>query len=257
MLTRRSSIKSLIALGGLAATSLVGLRAAPSHATVRIINGFPAGGVVDVVSRRVGSALTETAGAVTVIVENRVGAGGRIACTATKNATPDGKTLLLTPDTVLALYPFIYKDLGYDPFIDFTAVATAVATTDAFAVGPKVPSSIVDIAGFLRWAEQYPESASFGSPGTGTPLHLLGSVLAKEAGIDLRHVAYRGAAPGITDLLGGHIGAMIAPTGNFLELYRAKSLRITRRPPLPWAAPRKRRRGLRSEFANPALPRRL
>lgn len=223
MIQRRGFIQASVAFAASCALSPLAL--AQSTATTTLINGFPPGGIVDAVTRQFAHALSQQSQG-NFIVENRVGAGGRIAATAAKLAAPDATTWLLSPDTIFSLYPLIYQDLSYDSFKDFQPVSTAVLTTDAIAVGPLVPESVTNLDTFLDWARANPESANFGSPGTGTPLHFLGALLARESGVELQHVAYRGAAPGINDLLGGQIAAMIAPTGNFLPLAEAGRVRI-------------------------------
>lgn len=225
MTNRRSFIQLLAAATSLPALGASSVRAQTAN-VVRIINGFPSGGVVDAVSRRVGEGMTGTDYASSVVVENRTGAGGRLACVAAKGAPADGNTLLLTPDTVLTLYPVIYSKLDYDPFKDLLPVSTVAATTDALAVGPLVPEQIRTVRDFLAWSKSNPQHASYGSPGTGSPLHLLGSLLSREGDADLKHIPYRGAAPGVTELMGGQIAAMFAPTGNFLAASRAGKLRI-------------------------------
>ncbi|TZG06473.1 twin-arginine translocation pathway signal protein [Comamonas thiooxydans] len=212
MIKRREWMKA----AGFATLSLGTVRsvkAQPVPKLLKIINGFPPGGVVDAVARRVAEGLAVTEPGVNVIVDNRVGAGGRIAVSAVKAAVDDGSTLLFTPDAVLSLYPFVYSKLDYDPFADLAPVATVATTTDALALGPLVPPSVRGLRDFLAWAKEHPEHASFGSPGTGTPLHLLGALVAKEAGVYLRHVAYRGAAPGVTDLIVGRLHAWLRLRG--------------------------------------------
>lgn len=225
MTNRRSFIQMLAAATSLSALGTSSVRAQSAN-VVKIINGFPAGGVVDAVSRRIGEGMAGTDYASNVVVDNRTGAGGRLACVAVKGAPADGNTLLLTPDTVLTLYPFIYKKLDYDPFRDLLPVSIGAVTTDAIAVGPLVPEQIRTVRDFLAWSKSNPQHASYGSPGTGSPLHLLGSLLSREGGVDFRHIPYRGAAPGVAELMGGQIAAMLAPTGNFLAAYRAGKLRI-------------------------------
>ncbi len=225
MTNRRSFLQLLAAATSLSALGAPGVRAQTAN-VVKIINGFPSGGVVDAVSRRIGEGMTGTDYASSVVVDNRAGAGGRLACVAAKGAPADGNTLLLTPDTVLTLYPFIYSKLDYDPFKDLLPVSIGAVTTDALAVGPLVPKQIRTVRDFLAWSKNNPQHASYGSPGTGSPLHLLGSLLSREGDADLKHIPYRGAAPGVTELMGGQIAAMLAPTGNFLAAYRAGKLRI-------------------------------
>lgn len=220
----RRSLLRLSAGLGLLPSWAVPLAAAGK--VLKVVNGFPAGGVVDIVTRRIGEGLVAARAAQAVVVDNRVGAAGRIASAVVKAAPADGSTLLLTPDTVLSLYPFIYSKLDYDSFRDFLPVGTAAATTDAFAVGPMVSSAVKTMRDFIDWARANPQQANFGSPGAGSPLHLLGALIAREAGIDLRHVAYRGAAPGVADLVGGQVAAMVAPTGNFLAFQQSGKLRV-------------------------------
>ena len=207
-------------------SQMAGTAFAQSSQPVRIVNGFPAGGVVDAVSRKFGDAMVASGYATAAVVENRTGAGGRLAAAFVKAAPADGNTLLLSPDTVLSLYPFIYAKLEYDPFKDLVPISTAALTSDALAVGPLVPDSVRNVRDFVAWAKAHPEHANFGSPGTGSPLHLLGSLLGKEGDFDFRHVAYRGASPGVTDMVGGQIAAMAAPTGNFLPFQRTGRVRI-------------------------------
>lgn len=225
MTNRRSFIQRLAAATSLPALGASSVRAQTIN-VVKIINGFPPGGVVDAVSRRIGEGMVGTDYASSVVVDNRNGAGGRLACVAAKGAPADGNTLLLTPDTVLTLYPFIYSKLDYEPFKDLLPVSIGAVTTDALAVGPLVPEQIRTVRDFLAWSKSNPQHASYGSPGTGSPLHLLGSLLSRESDANLKHIPYRGAAPGVTELMGGQIAAMLAPTGNFLATYRSGKLRI-------------------------------
>ena len=225
MMKRREWIQAA-GLAGFALIKAQSSWAQTPSSVLKIINGFPPGGVVDAVARRLAEGLAADGSWRSVMVENRVGAGGRIAVSAVKAAAPDGNTLLLSPDAVLSLYPFVYSKLDYDPFKDLVPVGTVATTTDALALGPLVPASVRDLRGFLDWAKAHPEHASFGSPGNGTPLHLLGALVAKDAGVELRHIAYRGAAPGVADLMGGQIACMAAPTGTFLSLQAQGRLRL-------------------------------
>ena len=110
---------------------------------VKIINGFPAGGTADVTSRRIGDKLGGTPYARNPgVVENKTGAAGRIAVEAVKNASPDGATLLLTPYSMMSIYPHIYSKLSYDPFKDFVPVCLASMLAHGLAVGPMVPASV-------------------------------------------------------------------------------------------------------------------
>ncbi len=215
-----------------AATALLGSLAfqtarAQGLEQVKIINGFPAGGSADVTSRRIGeklggSAYTKNA----AVVENKTGAAGRIAVEAVKNAASDGGTLLLTPYSMMSIYPHIYKQLSYDPFKDFEPVAMASLLTHGLAVGPMVPATVKTVKDYLAWAKANPTLANFGSPAAGSTPHFLGVMLEMSSGVPLKHIPYRGSIPGITDVIGGQLASMITPHGDFLPNHKAGKLRI-------------------------------
>jgi tripartite-type tricarboxylate transporter receptor subunit TctC len=190
----------------------------------RVLCGFPAGGTTDAVSRRVADKL-RGGYAKTVLVDNKPGAGGRLAVEELKRSAPDGSSLLLTPAGMITLYPHIYRSLAYG-IEDVTPVSTACMLSFGFGVGPAVPESVKDVKGFLAWAKANPSLANYGSPGAGSPPHFLGALLAKESGIDLRHVPYRGSAPGIQDLLGGQVSAFTSPIGDYLPHLKGGRLRL-------------------------------
>ncbi len=207
----------------------LGLQSAHAQALeqVKIVNGFPAGGSADVTSRRIGeklggNAYTKNA----AVVENKTGAAGRSAVETVKNAAPDGATLLLTPYSMMSIYPHIYKQLSYDPVKDFEPVAMASQLTHGLAVGPLVPASVKTVKDFLAWAKAHPNDANFGSPAAGSTPHFLGVMLEMASGVALKHIPYRGSMPGITDLIGGQLAAMVTPHGDFLPNQRAGKLRI-------------------------------
>ena len=131
---------------------------------VKIINGFPAGGTADATARRVGERMGGTPYTKNAaVVENKPGAGGRIACEVVKNAAPDGATLLLTPYSMMSIYPHIYRTLSYDPFRDFVPVSLAAVMTHCLSVGPLVPASVKNVKDYLAWAKANPKDASYGS----------------------------------------------------------------------------------------------
>jgi tripartite-type tricarboxylate transporter receptor subunit TctC len=194
---------------------------------VKIVNGFPAGGTADAVCRRVaeklsGSAYTKNP----VIVENKPGAGGRIAIEAIKVAPADGSQLLLTPFSCMSLYPHIYKKLSYDPFNDFVPVSIAATIHMGLAVGPLVPASVKTVKDYISWAKANIKDANYGSPAAGSTPHFLGALLGLNTNTDLKHVAYRGSVPGIADVIGGQIASMFTPAGDFLQNHRAGKLRL-------------------------------
>lgn len=194
---------------------------------VKIVCGFPAGGTADTTSRRVGDKLAGSAYARNpAVVENKTGAGGRIAIEAVKNAPPDGSTLLLSAYSMLLIYPHIYRSLSYDPFKDFAPVAMASVLSHGLAVGPIVPQTVKTVKDFVAWCKANPDRASYASPAAGSTPHFLGALLSLNTGVPMTHVAYRGSVPGVTDVIGAQIAAMFTPHGDFLANHRAGKLRI-------------------------------
>jgi tripartite-type tricarboxylate transporter receptor subunit TctC len=191
----------------------------------RIVTGFPPGGSSDTVARLLAEKIRGSY-APNVIVENRPGAGGRIGLEAVKNAPADGSTMILTPASMIVIYPHIYKKLAYDPLRDFAPVTTVCTFTFAFSVGPAVPAAVKSVGDFVQWAKANPTKASFGSPAAGSVPHFTGVMLGRAAGIELAHVAFRGGAPAIQDLIGGHIPASINVLGEALPHVPAGQLRV-------------------------------
>ena len=212
----------------IAATTLAGLwpmlANAQSIETTRVLCGFPAGGTTDAVSRRVADKLRGTFAKV-ALVENKPGAAGRIAVEELKRAAPDGTSLLLTPASMITLYPHIFRSLSY-AMSDVTPVCTAGTVGFGFGVGPGVPESVKNLRDFIAWAKANPTSGNYGSPGAGSPPHFVAALLAKDTGVDLRHVPYRGSAPGIQDLLGGQVAAFSSPIGDYLPYLKTGKLRL-------------------------------
>jgi len=206
------------------ALALPAARAQTVIENTRVLCGFPAGGTTDAVSRRVADKLRPGYAKI-ALVENKPGAGGRIAVEELKRAAPDGSSLLLTPAGMITLYPHIYRSLSYG-IDDVTPVCTACMVSFGFGVGPQVPESVKNIKDFLAWAKANPTLANYGSPGAGSPPHFVGALLAKDSGVDLRHVPYRGSAPGIQDLLGGQVAAFSSPIGDYLPHLKSGKLRL-------------------------------
>lgn len=225
---RRQFLRATAAATALAALPPTTSRAqAPSTAPVRILYGFPAGSSGDIVARRVAERIAGTAYTDgPAIVENKPGAGGRIALEMLKQSHADGRTLALSPFSCASLYPHIYQRLGYDPVRDLVPVSIGALMFHGFAVGPAVPVGVTSLGQFLDWAKAHPEQATYGSPAAGSTPHFIGALLGLARGVDLKHVPYRGSMPGITDLVGGQIAAMATPSGDFIANYKAGKLRV-------------------------------
>jgi tripartite-type tricarboxylate transporter receptor subunit TctC len=193
----------------------------------KFLYGFPAGSAGDIACRRVADRVGGTPYAKNAaVVENRPGAGGRVALEALKTAPADGSVLAMSPFSALAIYPHVYKKLAYDPTADFVTVSISSVMHHGLAVGPLVPASVTDVKGFLAWAKANPDKANYGSPGAGSTPHFLGALLGLANNVDLKHVPYRGSVPGVTDVVGGQIASMFTPAGDFLANHRAGKLRL-------------------------------
>src|SRR5262245_9246950 len=222
MRTRRKFLAATAA--GLAAGALPFSLRAQGHEQARIIVGFPPGGTTDVMARKVADKLRGPY-ARAVIVDNRPGAGGQLGVNVLKDSPPDGSVMLLTPSSMLTIYPATYSKLAYR-IEDVTPVSLAMYTHHVFSVGPAVPDSVKSLKDFFAWAKANPDKAAYGSPGAGSMPHLIGVLVAKASGAELRHVAYRGSAPGIQDLLGGQIASFFGPVGDVLTHSRAGKVRV-------------------------------
>jgi tripartite-type tricarboxylate transporter receptor subunit TctC len=210
---------------GVSASTLPFIGQAQNIETAKIFAGFAPGGTVDTLARRVATKLAGTY-ANAAVVENRPGAGGQIAISALKSAAPDGATMLVTPMSMLGIYPHTYKKLPYDPLTDLTPVSLGVVFDMGFAVGPMVPVAVKTVPEFLDWCKANPKDANFGSPAPGSVPHFVGELIGRSRSIDLRHVGFRGSQPAILDLLGGQIAAVSAPVGEFLPHLAGGKLRI-------------------------------
>ena len=222
MISRRHLIQSAAWAGTGLAT--LNARAQASIELARIISGFPPGGTIDVLARRVADKL-RGGYAGNVLVENKPGAAGQIGILTLKAAPADGSALLLTPSSMLSIYPYTYPKLQYK-LEDVTPASLGAYMNHGLAVGPGVPESVKTLKDFLAWARVNEAQANFGSPGAGSMPHLIGILLGKATGVDLRHIAYRGTVPGIQDLLGGQIASFCGPIGDYLPHVKTGKLRV-------------------------------
>ncbi|MDR0737256.1 MAG: tripartite tricarboxylate transporter substrate binding protein, partial [Zoogloeaceae bacterium] len=212
--------------GSVAAESAEGY---PKH-SMKLIVPFPPGGPTDIVARPFAEALSQSLGQA-VVIENRGGAGGSIGAAAVVKAPADGYTLLLGTVGVISINPSLYPRLSYDPR-DLTPVALLAAAPVALVAHPSVPAS--DVAGLRSLAAR--QDLRFGSAGNGTPGHLTGEMFGSASGIPLTHVPYKGSAPAVQDLLGGHLELAFDPLQSVLPHIRAgklKALGVSSAQPAP------------------------
>ena len=177
----------------------------PSKPT-RVIVPVAAAGMTDIVARMFGQKLQERLGQ-PVLIENKPGAGGNIGTEFVARAAPDGYTLLYAYPGPLVVNPSLYKNLGYDPLRDFVPVSLLVSYSMVLAVNPGIPAKTV--AELIAVAKKSPQPLTYGSAGNATTSHLIMELFRREAGIQMLHIPYKGAAPAMTDLIGGQLSAMV------------------------------------------------
>jgi tripartite-type tricarboxylate transporter receptor subunit TctC len=192
---------------------------------VRLIVPYPAGGGADAIARILGQRLTENWGQ-QVLIENKGGAGGNIASDAAAKSPPDGYTMYLGAE-FLTTNIHVYPKLSYDPIADLQPVSAVVQYPTIVALPKDSPARTV--ADFIAYAKSNP-GRTFGTPGHGTGPHLAGELFKRAAGIELTHVPYRGAAPGLNDLVGGRIDSFfnnIAPVVPLMNSGQVRGLAVT------------------------------
>ncbi|WP_286538180.1 Bug family tripartite tricarboxylate transporter substrate binding protein [Variovorax sp. J31P179] len=209
---------------------------AQSDRPLRILVGFPAGVAVDVVSRIIAEKMREELKR-TVIVENRPGAGGRLAAELLKNAPPDGNTLMIAPIVVPVLAPLVFNKLNYDPNTDFTPVGRICDFGFALAVPGDSP--VKNLKEYAAWLKANPQQASFGSPAAGSLPHFFGVMIGDALGVQMVHAPFNGGAALQSAVLGNHVPAGIDVVFEWLQNAKAGKVRVlatsgaTRSPVMP------------------------
>ena len=192
----------LIVAGALAAARGAGAQTAayPSR-PIKLLVGFAPGGAVDIIARAIGQQIAPGLGQ-PVVVENRPGAGTNIAMRTLIDSAPDGHTLMLTANSIAANQT-LYQPQPYDMARDFTPIALVGRVPVMLAANPQSP--IDSISKLISMSKASPNSVSYGSPGNGSTPHLATELFERAAGIQMNHIPYKGGAPAITDVLGGHL----------------------------------------------------
>ena len=193
---------------------------------VKMFVGFAAGGGTDVAARIMAQKLTDALGQ-SVVVENRPGASGMIAAEAVAKSPADGYTLMMGSQTTLAVAPALYRKFAIDAGKDFVGVAMAGVSPLVLVVHPSVPAQ--SVGDLIALARAKPGMINYGSGGLGTTPHMAGELFSLQAGVKMVHVAYRGEAPAINDLLGGQLHLIFANLSAVIGNVKAGSLRATRR----------------------------
>ena len=189
---------------------------------ITIVVGFAAGGATDTAARIIAKKLSEDMG-VSVVVDNRAGAGGNIAHQQVANAAPDGYTILLGSVGPLAVAPHLVKNLPYDPQKDLAPLTMGVMFPNILVVNPGVPAKTLQE--FVALARERPGKLEYGSTGVGSASHLAGELLKQRANIDLTHVPYKGGGAAMPDILGGRIASYWSPPSTALPFIQSGKLR--------------------------------
>jgi tripartite-type tricarboxylate transporter receptor subunit TctC len=190
---------------------------------VRVLVGFAPGGPNDIIARGYGARLAEAFGQ-PFVVENRTGAAGNLAAEAVARAAPDGYTLMLGSTGTNAVNPALYAGLPFDPVRDLAPVSIVATSPSALAVHPGVAARSVQE--LIALARAQPGKLTYASAGSGSSQHLSAELFKQAVGVDIVHVPYKGAAPGITDLLAGQVDMSFAPVANVVPYAKTGKLRL-------------------------------
>jgi tripartite-type tricarboxylate transporter receptor subunit TctC len=217
------NVRRMMTLVVVAAAALWQAPAQAQDQPIRIIFPFAAGGSGDALARMVAEKMHAALGR-SVIVENRTGGAGRIGASAVAKAAPDGGTVLLSPIAPVAVYQHVYQDLGYDPINDLAPLSQLATFDFAVAVGSQLPPQ--NLKELVAWVKADSARAVFGSPAAGALPHFFGVLFSRAAGLELRHVPYRGSAAAMPDLVAGHIPMVFTTLSDLVETHKANRIRI-------------------------------
>jgi len=221
MISRRTAI--CLAAIGLSAAASIGSASAQDYPTrpVKWVVGYPPGGATDIIARLLGQRLSERLGQ-QFVIENKPGAGNNIATESVINAEPDGYTLLFV-NPASYINATLYANLKFNVIRDIAPIAAFNRVPNVMTVNNNVPAKTV--AEFIAYVKANPGKVNLASSGNGTSVHLSGEMFMAMAGVKMQHVPYRGAAPAITDLLGGQVQLIFDNMPSILQHVRAGSVR--------------------------------
>jgi tripartite-type tricarboxylate transporter receptor subunit TctC len=220
-IARRKFLHLAMGAAGLPALSSIACAQVYPSRPVRIVNGFPAGGVTDILVRLIAQRLSERLGQ-QFIVENRVGAGTNIATESVANASADGYTLLVAT-AANAINATLYEKLGFNFIRDLAPVARFGDAPHILVINPALPAK--DVHEFVAYAKANPGKINYASGGVGSPPHATGELFKMMAGVSMTHIPYRGTSIAIPDMIGGQVQAIFAYIPDAIEHIRAGTLR--------------------------------
>ena len=220
---KRRLILIRTALAALATAAPLALHAQPIEGPLRIVVGYAPGGSSDRVARIVGDKLQAKLG-IPVVVENKTGAGGRLAAQQVKSTPAGQSVLMLANPAVMVVAPLVFKDNGYDAERDFTPVSQVNDYEFGLAVATAVP--VRELSHLVAWLRSNPEKANFGVPATGSLPHFFALMTAEKAGVQAQVIGYRGSGPLLTDLIGGQVPVAFDTLDTLLPQAESGKLRI-------------------------------
>ncbi|MCE2689683.1 MAG: Bug family tripartite tricarboxylate transporter substrate binding protein [Rubrivivax sp.] len=207
----------------LAAAGLLPTAHAQSDKTLKVLVGFPPGGSIDIVSRVLAEKMKDDL-KLNIVIENRAGAGGRVAADLLKASPADGSVVMITPIVVPVLAPLVFSKLNYNPATDFAPVGHVCNFNFALSVPASLP--VKNVAEFVTWLKANPQKANFGSPAPGSLPHFFGEMLSRDAKADMVHVPFAGGSALMNALMGGQVSAGIDVLLEALEAHKSGKVRI-------------------------------
>jgi tripartite-type tricarboxylate transporter receptor subunit TctC len=215
-------------LCGIAALAVASVTITPSRAggypehNINIVVPFPPGGASDTTARLIGNKLSEDLSA-PVIIENRAGANGAVGANVVRQANAEGYTLLVGSIGVFGINPVLYKDLRYDPLKDFDLLSVVVRTPNVLVASPSFPANTV--SELIAYLKKNPDQVTFASSGVGSSDHLTAALFWQKTGTTGSHVPYKGGAPAINDLMGGHADVSFQNLGAVVQHIKSGQLK--------------------------------
>lgn len=234
-MNRRDTFLAILALSAAPLAALAQAQDYPNR-PIKVVVPFPPGGTADIMARVVGQKMAETWGQ-QVVIDNRSGAGGNIAAEQVARSAPDGYTLFLCTVGTHAIHQTLYRKLPFDPVKDFAAVGYIAGVPNVVVVHPSIP--VQSVKELIAYIKARPGKINFGSPGTGSSVHLSGEMLKVMAELDMTHIPYKGNPQAVTDLMAGQIELMITNMPSaipYIQNGRLRAIAVTtkaRSPALP------------------------
>src|SRR5260221_8764385 len=228
----------LISIVSLTLAALATTAAAQDYPTrpITLVVPYAAGGGNDIMARVAADKMSPVIGQ-QIVIENRGGAGGSIATRAVAKAAPDGYTLVLGGTGTLAINPTLYSNVGYDPRKDFEPIGLIGTSALVLVIHPSIPAH--NVKELIAYAKANPGKLSYASAGVGSGIHLAAEYFRFQAGIEMTHIPYKGSAPALTDLVGGHVSMYFSSMPPAIQLVKDGKIRalgvtgLARSPILP------------------------